>query len=96
MNPEDNGKTDDSRNPIYVQTLTEQDFMSKEGNNLKLAGMVVGVAMNTQDEYQKEQYGATYTQNISDADRIAYGKRLRLKLWPKYANKLEYQKIHQL
>lgn len=80
LNPEDNGKTDDSRNPIYVQTLTEQDFMSKEGNNLKLAGMVVGVAMNTQDEYQKEQYGATYTQNISDADRIAYGKKIAPKI----------------
>lgn len=80
LNPEDNGKTDDSRNPIYVQTLTEQDFMSKEGNNLKLAGMVIGVAMNTQDEYQKEQYGATYTQNISDADRIAYGKKIAPKI----------------
>lgn len=31
LNPEDNGKTDDSRNPTYVQTLTEQDFMSKQG-----------------------------------------------------------------
>ncbi|MFT9388204.1 MULTISPECIES: CamS family sex pheromone protein [Leuconostoc] len=80
LNPEDNGKTDNSRNPIYVQTLTEQDFMSKDGNNLKLAGMVIGVAMNTQDEYQKEQYGATYTQNISDADRIAYGKKIAPKI----------------
>lgn len=76
LNPEDNGKTDSSRNPIYVQTLTEQDFMVKDGNSLKLSGMIIGVAMNTQDEYQKEQYGATYTQNISEADRIAYGKKI--------------------
>ena len=76
LNPEDNGKTDSSRNPIYVQTLTEQDFMTKSGNNLKLSGIVVGVAMNTQDEYQKEQYGTTYKQEISEADRVASGKKV--------------------
>lgn len=76
LNPEDNGKTDSSREPIYVQTLTEQDFMTKQGNDLKLAGMVIGVAMNTQDEYQKERYGATYNQDISTEDRIAYGKKI--------------------
>ncbi|MFR8085557.1 MAG: CamS family sex pheromone protein [Leuconostoc gelidum] len=76
LNPEDNGKTDSSRNPIYVQTLTEQDFMTKSGNNLKLSGIVVGVAMNTQDEYQKEQYGTNYKQEISEADRVAYGKKV--------------------
>lgn len=80
LNPEDNGKTDSSRNPIYVQTLTEQDFMTKSGNNLKLSGIVVGVAMNTQDEYQKEQYGTTYKQQISEADRVAYGKKVAPKI----------------
>ena len=50
--------------------------MVKDGDNLKLSGMIIGVAMNTQDEYQKEQYGATYTQNISEADRVAYGKKV--------------------
>ena len=80
LNPEDNGKTDSSRNPIYVQTLTEQDFMTKSGNNLKLSGIVVGVAMNTQDEYQKEQYGTTYKQEISEADRVAYGKKVAPKI----------------
>ncbi|MDD9138183.1 CamS family sex pheromone protein [Fructobacillus sp. CRL 2054] len=80
LNPKDNGKTDSSRNPIYVQSLTEQDFMTKDGSNLKLAGMVVGVAMNTQDTYQKEQYGANYYQSISEEDRIAYGKKIAPKL----------------
>ncbi|CAH1850559.1 CamS family sex pheromone protein [Convivina praedatoris] len=80
LNPEDNGKTDNSRAPIYVQTLTEQDFMTKEGDQLKLSGMVVGVAMNSQDAYQKEQYGSTYYQSISKEDRIAYGKKIAPKL----------------
>ncbi|GAO99673.1 CamS family sex pheromone protein [Fructobacillus ficulneus] len=80
LNPKDNGKTDDSRNPIYVQSLSEQDFMTKSGTGLKLSGMVVGVAMNTQDAYQKEQYGATYYQTISDSDRKAYGEKIAPKI----------------
>lgn len=80
INPKDNGKKDESRNPIYVQTLTEQDFMSKDGKNLKLAGMVIGVAMNTQDEYQKEDFGPNYKQTISDSERIAYGQKIAPKI----------------
>ena len=33
LNPEDNGKTDDSRAPIYLQTIEEQDFMTQDGDN---------------------------------------------------------------
>ncbi|MDF7637036.1 CamS family sex pheromone protein [Leuconostocaceae bacterium ESL0958] len=80
LNPKDNGKTDSSRAPTYLQSMTEQDFMTKEGNDLRLGGMVVGLAMNTQDAYQKEQYGATYYQDISAADRIAYGKKIAPKV----------------
>ena len=76
LNPVDNGKTDSSRNPIYLQTIEEQDFMTKEGSNLKLNGIVLGLAMNTQDVYQKEQYGASYTQDINSADRIQKGKEM--------------------
>lgn len=80
LNPADNGKKDSDREPIYVQSLTEQDFMVKSGDSLKLSGMVIGVAMNTQDQYQREKYGATYTQDISTADMKAYGKKIAPKI----------------
>ncbi|MCO6184252.1 CamS family sex pheromone protein [Leuconostoc fallax] len=80
LNPADNGKKDSDREPIYVQSLTEQDFMIKSGDSLKLSGMVIGVAMNTQDQYQREKYGATYTQDISTADMKAYGKKIAPKI----------------
>lgn len=80
LNPKDNGKTDKDREPIYIQSMTEQDFMTKDGSNLRLAGMVVGVAMNTQDIYQKEQFGANYYQNISEEQRINYGKKIAPKI----------------
>ena len=84
LNPVDNGKTDSSRNPIYLQTIEEQDFMTKEGSNLKLNGIVLGLAMNTQDVYQKEQYGASYTQDINSADRIQKGKEMASEIVQRY------------
>ncbi|MCM0598684.1 CamS family sex pheromone protein [Periweissella fabalis] len=73
LNPKDNGKKDDSRNPIYVQSIEEQDFMQKNGDNLVLKGITIGIAMNAIDYYQKEQYGATFKQNISKAAMQNYG-----------------------
>lgn len=84
LNPEDNGKTDDSRAPFYLQTLEEQDFMTQDGNDLKLAGIVIGMAMNTQDVYQKEQWGANFTQDISKAERIAHGKEMAAEVVKRY------------
>ncbi len=84
LNPTDNKKYDDSRAPIYLQTIEEQDFMTQDGNNLKLSGIVIGLAMNTQDSYQKVQYGATYTQDIAKADMIAHGKTIAAEVIKRY------------
>jgi protein involved in sex pheromone biosynthesis len=80
LNPEENKRTDDSRNPIYIQSITEQDFMTQNGDNLKLSGMTIGLAMNTVDAYQREQYGATYTQNIDRQAMVDYGKEAAQKV----------------
>lgn len=76
LNPKDNGKKDNSRNPMYVQAIEEQDFMQKDGNSLALKGMTIGIAMNSVDYYQKEQYGATFEQKINKADMQAYGNKV--------------------
>ena len=76
LNPKDNGKKNSSRNPIYVQSIEEQDFMQKNGNNLELKGITIGIAMNTVDYYEKVKYGATYQQDISTKERVAYGKKV--------------------
>ncbi|UEG66924.1 CamS family sex pheromone protein [Weissella hellenica] len=86
LNPRDNGKFNNERNPIYLQTIEEQDFMTKEGNNLKLHGIVLGLAMNTQDTYQKEQYGANFTQDISKDDRIKQGQNMANEIVKRYRN----------
>lgn len=84
LNPEDNGKFDNDRNPLYLQTIDEQDFMTSDHNQLKLAGIVIGLAMKTEDIYQKEQYGADFKQTISKADRIAHGQEIANEVIKRY------------
>lgn len=84
LNPKDNGKTDDKRIPMYLQTLEEQDFMIQKGDKVQLDGIVIGLAMNTQDVYEKEKYGAKYTQDISDADRRREGERIAQEVVARY------------
>jgi protein involved in sex pheromone biosynthesis len=77
LNPEDNGQTDaDKRNPDYLQAIEEQDYMTQDGNNLKLGGMTIGLAMNQVDYYQKEEYGATYETKISHDKMVSEGKSM--------------------
>ncbi|AEJ24096.1 sex pheromone biosynthesis protein [Weissella koreensis KACC 15510] len=84
LNPEDNGKTDDGRNPYYLQSIEEQDFMTQEDSTLKLKGIVLGLAMNTEDIYQKEEYGVNFTQKIEDSTRIAKGKEIAAEVVARY------------
>ncbi|KRK45558.1 CamS family sex pheromone protein [Dellaglioa algida] len=75
LNPKDNGKTGETeRNPMYVQQLEEQDFMTKKDNKMALAGISLGIGMNSVDYYQKEEYGAQYKTEISDATMKEKGK----------------------
>ena len=67
LNPKDNGsKNEKKRNPIYLESIEEQDYMQKSGNAMKLKGVTIGLAMNSVDYYQKEQYGAEYQTKISN------------------------------
>lgn len=80
LNPVDNGKKNNKRNPIYVQSIEEQDFMQKDGKKLRLKGMTIGVAMNAVDYYQKQQYGATFEQKIDHAAMVKYGQDTAAKI----------------
>ena len=76
LNPEDNGEKDaDKRNPIYIQQIEEQDYMKETDGKLELAGITIGIGMNRKDYYQKEQYGAMYTTNISKEKMEEEGKK---------------------
>ena len=78
LNPK-KGSSDDP-NPEYIQQIEEQDYMTQDGNNLKLRGMVIGIAVNSEYQYQKETDGPYYTKTISKAEGLAKGKEAAAKI----------------
>ncbi|GAB5052562.1 CamS family sex pheromone protein [Pediococcus ethanolidurans] len=77
LNPTSNGSTSPTkRNPIYLQSLEEQDYVQKSGSKLKLSGVTIGLAMNSVDYYRKTTYGAQYQTDISDATLEKEGKAM--------------------
>ncbi|RXI79997.1 CamS family sex pheromone protein [Levilactobacillus suantsaii] len=76
LNPASNGsKSPNKRNPIYIQALEEQDYMTQKNNKLSLGGVTIGIAVNSIDYYKKTQYGSTYQTKISKAEGEAYAKK---------------------
>ena len=69
LNPADNGETSaEMRAPIYLESVLEQDYYMQTENGMQLAGMMIGLAMNSVDYYQAEQFGPVLSQDIPDED----------------------------
>ncbi|WP_203649264.1 CamS family sex pheromone protein [Secundilactobacillus yichangensis] len=77
LNPVNNGKTGaNTRNPIYLQQIEEQDFMKQSGKKLTLSGVTVGLGMNSIDYYQKKKFGSTFQTKISKAESAREGRQI--------------------
>ncbi|GLB46643.1 CamS family sex pheromone protein [Philodulcilactobacillus myokoensis] len=66
----------DTKVPLYLQQLDEQDFLVQNGNSLKLKGMTVGLGINSVYYYTKEKYGSTYQMNLNDEKIKQIGKAM--------------------
>ncbi|WP_167629564.1 CamS family sex pheromone protein [Listeria valentina] len=76
LNPVDNGFGDD-RNPIYLAHILEQDYLKQtDKDSVSLGGVSIALAMNSVDYYQKEKYGDTFEQGISDSTLLEQGKTM--------------------
>lgn len=63
--------------PVYLSHVIEQNYLTKtDDNKVKLAGMSIGLALNSIYYYQKEQYGEFFEQKIPDAELEAEGKKI--------------------
>lgn len=52
LNPEDNGETDPAtRNPNYLSSILEQDYYKQTDDGMELAGLSVGLALNSVDYF---------------------------------------------
>ncbi len=76
LNPEDNHKKGaDTRNPIRVEQIQEQDYLTGSRSSYHIAGMSIGLAMNSVDYFNKKEGGPQYHTNISRDDQERYGKK---------------------
>lgn len=77
LNPVDNGKTgENDRNPMYLQTILEQDYMTQNGNSLSLGGISIALGMNEYDYYTKKNYGPTFTTHVSQTKLTSEGRAM--------------------
>lgn len=91
LNPAKESK--DNPNPEYLQQIEEQDFMTQSGNQLSLRGMVIGIAVNSQYQYQKKADGPTYTKDIESSEAQAAGKAAAAKILQRLRQKKATQRI---
>lgn len=76
LNPVDNHKKDAStRAPIRLEQIQEQDYLSGSRSNYHIAGMSIGLAMNSVDYFTKKEGGPQYHSDISRAEQESYGKK---------------------
>ena len=73
LNPPESGEGDD-RVPRYLNSILEFDFFTESEENLQLSGISIGLALNTVDYYQAEQFGPTLMQEIPSEEALSKGK----------------------
>lgn len=63
--------------PVYLAHIVEQNYLTKtDDNKVKLAGVSIGLALNSVYYYQKEQYGEFFEQKIPEAELLEEGKKI--------------------
>lgn len=79
LNPTDEGLTGEAKAkeaPVYITHIVEQNYLVKEGDKVSLAGVSVGLALNSIYYYQKEAYGATFEEALTQTQIEENGKRI--------------------
>lgn len=74
LNPE--AGTKNKYNPYYLEEIIEQDYLTGSGNKYSIAGISLGLAMNSVDYYQKTKNGPQYQMNIPRATQESQGKQM--------------------
>ncbi|MCG1010855.1 CamS family sex pheromone protein [Salinicoccus sp. ID82-1] len=97
LNPSVEGETDPERiaaeSPLYLSHILEQNYMVENDGSFDFSGMTIGLAMNSEYQYQKEQYGPTFTREL-DADTIRQeGEQMAQEILERIRANEDYQDI---
>ncbi|MFS8630400.1 MAG: CamS family sex pheromone protein [Bacillales bacterium] len=81
LNPADTGKGSaeerNQQNPRYLAQILEHNYLIKDKNGTaKLAGVAIGLALNSVHYYRSEQYGPLQEVKIDDKTLEQEGKRI--------------------
>jgi len=75
LNPPASGEGED-RVPNYLNSILEFDFFTQGEEGLNLAGISIGLAMNSVDYYPEYQFGPILEQDIPQNEMIEQGQNM--------------------
>lgn len=76
LNPPSNGSLDpNERNPNYLSSILEHDFYVQGENGMELAGLSIGLALNSIDYYRDEDR-TPFEQSIPTEELLSEGQRM--------------------
>lgn len=78
--------------PIYLNHILEQDYLKKDGNEVKIAGVAIGLAMNSVYYYQ-EEHGYPREFEISQAALLKQGKSMAQEILNRLRKMKEFKNI---
>ncbi|WP_342559961.1 CamS family sex pheromone protein [Psychrobacillus sp. FSL W7-1457] len=79
LNPNAEGLTGEEKAlkaPVYITHIVEQNYLEVVDNKARLAGVSVGLSLNSIYYYTKEEYGAEYEQALTDEQIKQNGERI--------------------
>jgi len=75
LNPPSSGEGED-RVPNYLNSILEFDFFTQGEEGLNLAGMSIGLALNSVDYYPEYQFGPILEQDIPEDEMVEQGQNI--------------------
>lgn len=79
LNPPEGGG-DGDRVPNVLNSILEFDFFTESEDGLQLSGISIGLALNSVDYYQTEQFGSWLSQEISSEEVLKQGQEAANKI----------------
>ncbi|MCL6571149.1 MAG: CamS family sex pheromone protein [Bacillus sp. (in: Bacteria)] len=77
LNPVDTGTGDEPNTPIYLAHMLEHDYLLKDDKgNVTLAGVTIGLALNSVYYYKLQKDGDTLEKKIDPAEMEREGKKI--------------------